>query len=259
MPANDPRDMTPQELVVHLKATYGYTWKEMGERLGRSEKMLRKVATGQSRGEAYRQSLTELYDRGEVTHMPARRRGKDGHIVPVRAKTGAEEKTVVPAETGGAFKALPKRGAFTTTTTDFPDGGRQHVVEMPKTARAKGRQAGINELKRKLAGITRQQAHKDKRVKLQVVYRTADGRGRIMDIGSKSGYHASDILADVRDEHGGDMTSWLVSQSQERYLELDVKKSPIVSVSMTVFNATRTKPVRKAQDEAGTRRRRRRR
>jgi hypothetical protein len=258
MPANDPNEMTPQELVVHLKETYGYTWKEFGERMGRSEKMLRKVATGQSRGESYRQSLTELYNAGEVTHMPSRRRAKDGHIVPVRAKAGAAGKTVVPEETGGTFTHVPARGAFHSTVTDFPEGGRQYSVEMPKTARAKGRHAGIEELRRRLVTISKSQARQDKRVKLQVVYRT-DGRGRVMDIGSKSGYHASDILNDVKNLHGGDMTAWIVSQSQERYANLDVKKSPVVSVTMTVFNAVRTKPVRKEQDARGTRRRSRRR
>ncbi|UVJ37798.1 hypothetical protein [Arthrobacter sp. CJ23] len=122
---------------------------------------------------------------------------------------------------------------------------------MPKSARAKGRLAGIGELHQRLLSISRSQARHDKRVKLQVIYRT-DGRGRVMEIGSKSGYHASDILSDVRDLHGGDMTSWILSQSRERYENLDLKKSPLVSVTMTVFNAVRTKPARKAQDAAGT-------
>ncbi|MBO1270002.1 hypothetical protein [Arthrobacter cavernae] len=253
----DPGLMGPGELVLHLKAVYGYTWKELGERLGRSERMLRKVATGQSRGEAYREALTELFERGEVTHMPSRRRGRDGHLVPVRAKAGVETKTVVPEDTGGTFARLSRRGSFHSTSTDFPGGGRQYSVQMPKTARAKGRLAGIHELHRRLLSISRSQARHDKRVKLQLVYRT-DGRGRVMEIGSKSGYHASDILTDVRDLHGGDMVSWIVSQSRERYENLDLKKSPLVSVTMTVFNAIRPKPVRKAQDAAGTRRRRRR-
>lgn len=253
----DPGQMSPQELVANLRAVYGYTWKELGERLGRSERMLRKVAAGLSRGEAYREALTELFERGEVTHMPSRRRGRDGHLVPVRAKAGLEAKTVVPEDTGGTFARVSRRGSFHSTTTDFPDGGRQYSIEMPKTAHAKGRLAGIGELHSRLVTISRSQARHDKRVKLQVLYRT-DGRGRVMDIGSKSGYHASDILSDVRDLHGGDMTSWIVSQSQERYENLDLKKSPLVSVTMTVFNAVRPKPVRKAQDAAGTRRRRRR-
>lgn len=253
----DPGQMSPQELVLHLKAVYGYTWKELGQRLGRSERMLRKVAAGQSRGEAYREALTELHERGEVTHMPSRRRGRDGQLVPVRAKAGTRSRTVVPEDTGGTFAQLSRRGSFHSTTTDFPEGGRQYSVQMPKTAQAKGRLAGISELHQRLLSISRSQARHDKRVKLQVIYRT-DGRGRVMEIGSKSGYHASDILTDVRDLHGGDMTSWILSQSRERYENLDLKKSPLVSVTMTVFNAVRPKPVRKAQDAAGTRRRRRR-
>lgn len=257
MPAQDPNEMTPQELVLHLKEAYGYTWKEMGERLGRNEKMLRKVSKGESRGEAYRAALTELYERGEVTHIPARRRSKDGRIVPVRAKAGAAEKTVVPEETGGTFTHVPKKGALKTTTTDLAAGGRQYNIQMPKSARAKGRKEGIDILKQRLQTVSRSQARQDKRIKLQVVYQV-DGVGRVMDIGSKSGYHASDILNDVKTMYGGDMTAWIAAQSQERYENLDVAHSPVVSVSMTVFSATRTKSERKFQDAAGTRRRRRR-
>ncbi|MGX5717966.1 hypothetical protein [Arthrobacter sp. MAHUQ-56] len=258
MPAQDPNELSPQELVLHLKEAYGYTWKEMGERLGRSEKMVRKVAAGQSRGESYRQALTDLFNHGEITHVPPRRRDKEGHIVPVRAKAGAQQKTVVPQETGGTFTDLPKRGKYIpSTVTDLAEGGRQYHVEMPKTARAKGRKAAVEDLRQRLLTISRSQARQDKRIKLQAVYQV-DGIGRVMDIGSKSGYHASDILNDVKKDYGGDMTAWLAAQSRERYTNLDVAVSPIVSVTMTVFTATRSKSERKQRDAAGTRRRRRR-
>lgn len=257
MPATNPQDLTPQELVVQLKQIYGYTWKEMGERLGRSEKMLRKVATGQSRGESYRQSLTELYDHGEVTHRPARRKSKDGRIVPVRAKAGAAEKTLVPEETAGTFKKMPKKGTFRSTVADFGAGGRQYTVDMPKSARSKGRKAGLDSLKQHLRTISRSQARQDKRIKFEVTYQV-NGVGRVMEVGSKSGYHASDVLSDVKTMHDGDMSAWLAAQSQERYENLDVSSSPIVSVSMTVFNAKRSKDERKMQDQAGVRRKRRR-
>lgn len=257
MPAQDPKDLSPQDLVLHLKSSYGYTWKEMGERLGRSEKMLRKVAKGQSKGEVYREALTELYQGGEVTHKPARRKGKDGHIVPVRSKAGATEKTTVPEETGGTFKPLPKRGAFKSTVTDLAEGGRLYTVDMPKSARSKGRKAGIDSLKQHLRTISRSQAREDKRIKFQVTYQV-NGEGRVMEVGAKSGYHASDVLSDVKTMHGGDMSAWLASQSEERYKNLDVASSPVVSVSMTVFSASRSKGERKMQDQAGVRRRRRR-
>jgi predicted transcriptional regulator len=253
--AADPTGLTPQELVQQVKASYGYTWAELGERLGRSEKMLRKVAKGESRGEAYRQALVDLYTHGEVRHLPARRRGKDGHIVPVRAKHGAETATVVPKDTVGAYKDLPKRGKFTVSRTDFPEGGRQIEVTMPKTKRAKGRTEGVHELERQIRNISKAQRRGDKRVKLQVIYDAGEHKGRVMEIGSKSGYHASDILADVKKDHDGDMTAWILSQSTDRYPEFDIGRSPIVSVRMTVFNAVRSKGERKAQDEAGTRRR----
>jgi hypothetical protein len=253
----NPDELSPAELVQHIRSIYGYTWTELGQQLGRSEKMLRKVATGQTSGEAYRRSLTELYSTGTVTHLTPRRRAKDGHIVPVRAKAGAREKVTVPKDTTGTYEPRPARGAFTSTTTAFPEGGRQHVIEMPKTKVAKGRSAGIQELMNKIRNVAKSQARRDKRVKLNVVFDTGDGRGRVMDIGSKAGYLASDILADVRDLHGGDMTSWILSQSGERYADLDPTKAPVVKVTMTVFNAVRPKEERKEMDEAGTRRRNR--
>ncbi|WP_159701308.1 hypothetical protein [Arthrobacter sp. 18067] len=253
--AADPSGLTPQQLVQQVKEAYGYTWAEMGERLGRSEKMLRKVAKGETSGEAYREALSDLFTHGEVRRLPARRRAKDGHIVPVRAKRGAEKATYVPKDTVGAYKDVPRRGKFKVSRTDFPEGGRQLEVTMPKTARAKGRSAAVSELERQIRNVTKAQRRDDKRVKLEATFDVGGGQGRVMSIGDKSGYHASDILADIKSDFGGDMVAWLVSQSKGRYEELDLKTSPIVSIRMTVFNAHRPKTERKAQDEARTRRR----
>lgn len=253
--AADPTGLTPQQLVQQVKEAYGYTWVEMGERLGRSEKMIRKIAKGETSGEAFREALSDMFSHGEVRHLPARRSNKNGNLVPVRAKRGAAAATYIPQDTVGAYKDVPRRGKFTLARTDFPEGGRQLEVTMPKTARAKGRKDAISELERQIRNVTKAQRRDDKRVKLEATFAVGGGQGRVMSIGDKSGYHASDILADTKSDFGGDMVAWLVSQAQGRYDELDLKTSPIVSIRMTVFNAHRPKSERKAQDEARTRRR----
>ena len=257
MPNPNPEDLSPAELVQHVKATYGYTWAELGQAMGRSEKMMRKVATGQTHGEAYRRALTELYQTGNVAHPTPRRRSKAGNLMPVRAKAGATAKVVVPQDTTGTWEPRPKRGTFITETTAFPEGGRQHVIEMPKSRGAKGRQAGLDELLSKIRAIAKSQARKDKRVKLTAVFDIGGGHGRVMEIGSKSGYLSSDILSDVKTLHGGDFASWINSQTDERYVDLDPKKSPVVKITMTVYNAPRPKEERKALDATGSRRRNR--
>ncbi|WP_178993109.1 hypothetical protein [Paenarthrobacter nitroguajacolicus] len=173
----------------------------------------------------------------------------------MRAKRGAAEATYVPKDTVGAYKDVPRRGKYTLARTDFPEGGRQIEVTMPKTRGTKGRKAAISGLVGQIRNVTKAQRRDDKRVKLEATFAVGGGQGRVMSIGDKSGYHASDILADVKSDFGGDMIAWLVSQAQGRYDELDLKSSPIVSIRMTVFNAHRPKSERKAQDIARTRRR----
>lgn len=250
-----PAEMTPAELVTEIKATYGFTWAELGEALGRSEKMARKIANGQSSGASYREALAELYETGNVSHKPPRRRGKDGHLMPVRAKAGAEGKVVVPKDEFGTYVDRPKRGRFATQTQFLPDGNRIHEIDIPKTSRAKGRLAGIQEMRRRVANVARGAKYRDKRVRLQAVFDAGDGRGRVVDIGSKGGYLAKDIVADVRVGFGGDMSQWIQSQIKDRYVNLDSDSARLVKLTMTTFNAVRPKQERIAQDEAGVRRR----
>ncbi|MDN6300826.1 MAG: hypothetical protein L0J68_11235 [Micrococcaceae bacterium] len=253
----EPAEATPAQLVERIRQSYGMTWAEMGRQLGRSEKMLRKVAKGESSGESYRQALTELHDQGHVEHIPARRRGKDGKIVPVRAKRGAPAKVFVPQDQSGTFEKVPKRGAFKAETYFLAEGGRQDVVAMPKTKTAKGRKAGLQDLMTKIRAVAKSQRANDKRVKIEVVFETGDGRGRVTELGSKSGYHASDILSDVRTLHGGDFDDWVTHQTKDRYKDFDTTDHSMVKVTMTTYNAHRSKDERKMEDQAGTRRRNR--
>ncbi|MCT1812776.1 hypothetical protein M3B61_11545 [Micrococcus luteus] len=80
------------------------------------------------------------------------------------------------------------------------------------------------------------------------------GHTRTFDVGSKGGYLAADVVADVRDRNGGDMGSWIASQMGDRYAADAVAQGQLVGLSLTTFNAVRSKEERQALDEAGVRR-----
>ena len=246
--------MTMAELVKNTKTAYGMTWKEMGEQLGRSDRWVRKIANGETSGESFRQSLTELYDRGQVEHLTPRRRGKDGRLAKVRSKKGSSEKTVTPQDTRGTRVSSVRRGKFSHTVTSLPEGNRLHHIELPRSPRAAGRGKGFEALKESLKKVTRSQAHRDKRIKLKVVVEDENGVRTQYQIGSHSGYHASDIQSDIRTDFGGNAESWVSDQLDKVYEGLG--SYTIVAIDMNEFGATRTKGERKAEDIAGTRRRR---
>lgn len=218
-------------LVNQLRAQ-GMSNAEIAGELQRDPKMVWKIQHGKTSGAAYVQTLSELVRDGHVTTRPARRRAKDGHIVPVRAKAGAESKTVVPVDTQGRYVSVPKRGKFEASTTYFPAGGRQHEVRFPKTKNAKGRIAAVDDLMGKIrAGAKSQRGH-DKRVQFSLTF----ANGRVMEVGSKSGYFASDVLFSTR-RHGDNALGWLISQAKKRYENLDVDQIPLVGVTMTMYDA----------------------
>ncbi|WP_271438061.1 hypothetical protein [Micrococcus luteus] len=257
---------TPAELVNRVRSSYGLTWDELGAAMGRSGRMMRKIARGETSGESYRQALTELNASGRLEHQPPRRRGKDGTLVKVRAKRGAPRSSVAPREGGPAPSSVhgedraptrpprsPRR-TFKSETTHLPDGNRIHRVEMPKTQGTKGREQAAEDLRSKIANIARGTKHKDKRMRMEATVDIGGGRTRNVTIGSKGGYLANDVVSDVRDRAGGNMMTWMNSQMGQSYVEQMGGNSRIVSVTVTTFNADRPKAERVAQDQAGTRR-----
>ncbi|MDO5663130.1 MAG: hypothetical protein Q4G40_10570 [Brachybacterium sp.] len=246
--------MSMADLVAKTKSAYGMTWAEMGRQMGRSERMMRKIARGETSGESYRTSLTELYTRGQVETLTPRRRGKDGTLARVRSKRGATAKSVTPTDTRGRRAPTAPRGRFSVTTRHMAAGGRLDQVEMPKTARSQGRTKGWNAVKDALYRTTAaaSQRHGDKRVAFTVTYQDPDGTRRQVPVGQKGGYHASDVVSDIRTKHGGDVESWVSSQASGVYS--DMAKGSIVGVQMNTSDATRSKDQRRAEDAAGTRR-----
>lgn len=242
------------ELVQKTKQTYGLTWQEMAEQLGRSSRMIRKIATGESSGEHYRTSLTELYERGQVETMTPRRRTKAGKLARVRSKKGAKQKSTIPIDTRGKRAPSVKRGRFSFNTTHLPEGNRIHQIEMPRTPTSIGRKKGLQAFDNTMLRITKSQAHTDKRVKVAITVEDENGQRRRYEVGTKSGFHASDIRTDIRSDHNGNVEGWLRTQLNAVYP--DTGNYAVVGVDLNEHNATRTKEVRKQEDQANTRRRR---
>lgn len=243
--------MPISDLVRSIKETYGMTWADMGAAVGRSDRMMRKLASGQSSGESFRASLEELNRTGQVERLPPRRRDSSGKIVPVRARRGAERPTRIPTETAGARRPSPQRVRHTHRTQHLPGGAKIHRTTMPPSEKAPTRAKGWSDVQKDVTRITRSQARADKRVKFSVTVRDSEGRTYERQIGSRSGYHASDVASDMRKSGGAE--SWMKAQMGAVY-ETDSGPVTIVGVQANEFSATRSKDERKAQDAAGTRR-----
>ena len=247
---SDPAQLSPAELVTRVRSAYGLTWAELGAAMNRSPRMMQKIARGETSGESYRDALTELHETGAVSKAPRRRRNAAGKLVPVRAKRGAKKPTVVPKDT--------RRGSsltrHSTTTTHLPDGNRIVRIQLPKTVGSPERGAGLHAARMSIVNVARGARHQDKRVHIRATVDIGGGRTRTFDVGSKGGYLAADVVSDVRDRNGGDMGGWIASQMGDRYARDAVTQGQLVGLSVTSFNAVRSKEERVAQDEAGARR-----
>lgn len=248
-----PEDLSIAELVTRTKHDYGMTWADMADQLGRSDRMVRKLARGESSGESFRQSLTELYSSGRVDHLTPRRRRADGSLAPVRAKRGEEVKSRTPTDTRGRRMASVRRGRFSVTTQHLGGGNRIDEIEMPVTKNSQGRKKAWAAFQEKMLSTTKSQAQKDKRVRVTITTQDADGQRRSYQIGTKSGFHASDVRADIKTDHGGSPESWAAYQLSAVYPDTG---GSIVGVQLSVADAARPKTVRIEEDRARTRRRR---
>lgn len=254
--SKNPKSMSMAELVNETKKVYELSWAEMGSRLNRNDKIFRRVSKGEQSGEKYRKALTELYETGLVKHEPPRPRDKSGNIVRVRGKKnkdGTESPSVAPTEHRGTFVGQVKRGKFKYEVTDLAEGNKLHHIELPKTETSAGRKDGLAKIKDTLQRITKSQRSHDKRVKMKVTIQDEDGSRRQYELGSNSGYHASDILNDIKTDCGGDFNKWFGDELNKVYEGLG---GSVVSIEMNEFKAKRSKDERKEEDRAGTRRRR---
>ncbi|WP_432570885.1 hypothetical protein [Kineococcus sp. SYSU DK005] len=243
---------SPVDLVADLRA-YGMSIAEIAHELNRSPRMVRKIVRGETSGEAYRTTLTELVDTGRATTRPARRRDRTGQVVPVRAPRGATTTTVRPAEQAPAPAAPPPAaGAGPTgrrrrtgqpgtgtaqpttpavppqSTTYLPGGARQHSVRVPQ--RGRDREAGRQQVAAWLRAAARGQRAGRKNVRFTV--HLTDGRA--VTVGDKGGYAVSAALARSRAE-GQDPFAWLNEEIQARYADFYPNDRDIVGVDLTIY------------------------
>lgn len=251
-PPFNPNTATIAELVHHIKTTYNVSNRELANLIGRSEKLIRNLHHGKTPGENYRRTLTELYTTGNIQHLTPRRRTKDGKLIRIRTKAGAKAPSTTPTDTQGTPQDKKTRTRYKHTTQLLANGGRIHTTEMPPSPRAKGRTQGFKTVHDTLIKITRSQAHHDKRITPTITVQDPNGNRRELRIGTKDGYHASDILTDINHDHHGDTEAWAQQQLTHVY---GSDNSKIVTITLNEHTATRTKEERKTQDAAGTRRR----
>jgi hypothetical protein len=220
-----------RELIQELRGR-GLSTADIAGELRRDPRMVRKVLNGETSGAAYRGTLQELATTGRATSVPPRRRAKDGHIVPVRTKRGAETKSVVPADTGGRY-TREKQGGPLRSTTYMGGGGRQVELKVPKGKTAKGRQAADAEILTAVRAAAKGQSRdQQKRIRATLTY--ADGR--VMEV---KDYNASTLLNRLNGA-GGSVLDWLADQSKDRYPNLDTSKTTITGVSLTVYETPKT-------------------
>lgn len=225
---------TPQELIGYLRGR-GLSVADIATELQRSPRMVRKVARGETSGELYRESLEELATTGRTTHVPPRRRLKDGSLARVRGKrtrTGKEH-TVVPKDTGGTYTDRKQGGPFRTQTTYMAEGGRHIQVTVPKNPTAKGRTLANEELVRQVRNAAKGQSQDKQK---QITARVTFANGRQMEVNT---YNASTMLKRMRDS-GGDALGWLKKESENRYVNLDVDRVPITDVTLNVVSTAKT-------------------
>lgn len=221
---------------------------ELAEFLERSPRMVRKLLSGESKGESFREAVEELADKGTVTATPERRRAKDGHVVPVRAKADEAPKRfdpktgkeLAPVKTpdrvpGGRYTdKLPEKYRSRKWATKHGDK-RLRVAMPPGDKEATPR--GMDNVRKFIRSTARSQAHKNKQVKIDVVL--ADGRE--MSLFAKGGFSASQLLRRANKEHGGDMDAFVRAQVAKVYPPKGAGSHKFASITIQTFNAATPK------------------
>lgn len=229
---------TPADLVADLRA-YGMSVTEIAAELQRSPRMVRKIVRGETRGEAYRTTLTELVDKGVAQTRPPRRRGRDGQTVRVRAPRASGVATRHPDDPGTGTGTPPATDAGTsgtptqrptpaTQTTYLAGGARQYAINVPRTG--PNREAGRVQIMSWLRAAARGQRGGRKNARFTLNLKD----GRSITVGGTGGYAVSAALARSKAE-GNDPFAWLNDQIQGRYEGLSSKPSEIVGVAVTIY------------------------
>lgn len=122
-----PAEQTPtaRQYLQDLHYGQGVTWREIAAQLGRSERLVRMVATGERRGDNLTTALRELSTAGQLSQPPPRRTNAAGNPVPVRARGGGTRTPQQP--TAATPTRRPPRQPPTPAS-----GGRQPRTAQPR-------------------------------------------------------------------------------------------------------------------------------
>lgn len=206
-----------RELAGVMKAR-GMTQRQVANMLGVSDRMVRKVLSGERPGEQYAGAVRSLAEGRPVT--PPERRAQ-------RVRTGGKGAPTVPAEQA----ARGGKGAPAARYTAEAGGRAQTAIEAP--TRGVGRESARELISRDLA------AHRGgarPRGGQRVRFRVTDRRGRTYTLGGKGGYDPKAALSRINGE-GGDAFAWLHEQlaAAGSYGDELPGASDIVGVELTYF------------------------
>lgn len=237
------------EMVLGIMDERQLSRAELAEFLGRSPRMIGKLINGESKGESFRQALTELDQEGTVTKQPERRKGKDGHVVPVRAKmseAGTEKRFNKDGKELAPVK-IPEEAREGRYTDKQPEkyrnrkwatksGDKRMKVAMPP-GNDQANETGMKALHKQIQSISRSQAHKNKRIKIDVTL----ANGRQMSLFGKGGENASNMLRRINKDFGGSMDAYVRSQAGKVYPPKGPGGHRFTSVTIQSFNAATPK------------------
>lgn len=209
---------TAAELIRALKAGRGLSQTAVARELGISEKMVRKVLTGQSQGANYVPRLQSLVRTGRAGGVPVELRP-----MRVRAPRSAGVKSIPRQSPAPAPRAA--RGAYGVTEREYtPGGGSVQTVTAPKSngpGREQARRAILDAVR--AAGPN---AH--------VMFVLRDANGATRKLGSKGGYRAATAARGMAGE-GDDPFEWLEGESDAAGGYGDFDAGHIVAVTVVVL------------------------
>lgn len=248
-----------RDLILELMGDLGMTQAEIARHIGRSPDMVRLVRTEKRPGNNLTEALRELRTTGRVSfeHVPPRRRGHDGKIVPVRApmkdwkptKAKKGEKpsprpTAVPEDPTAKEQRGARRNRYAVDRQVFRGGARRIDLHSPKKPDAKGRKAAEETIMAELRSVTRSQSARNRinpetgkpyGGKVTKFYATFEN-GRRVELGGKNGYQSSTVLRQAK--AAGGFFEWMDEEMQkgrpDEYLSKFAGKR-IVNIEMSSF------------------------
>jgi transcriptional regulator with XRE-family HTH domain len=247
---SEPVDVGPDgrrsvsDMVRDIMDERGLSRSEMAEFLDRSPRMIGKLLSGESKGESFRSALEELDSKGTLTSPPERRKAKDGHTVPVRARKDDPEARKRVGKDGRELAPVKAPAAREGRYTDrMPEnyrarkwatkgGDKRMRIDMPPGDKNAG-EKGMDKLRKDFTSLARSQRHKNKQVKIEV---TLDD-GKKIELFSKGGLNVSKLLAKVKKDFDGNMDAFVRDQVAKNKKSGPAGSHRFASVSVQTFNA----------------------